>query len=125
MGDPDSEATTDIRVPAPKPLVLIVVKRLAIFLFALFLIALFYWAVGSFNSFLDETQLMLLGLLRWLSLGLSIVSALGLALSLLFTLFQSHALHIAGIAAYAFLSALGVAGLVLADGLVTLSRGLG
>mgnify|MGYP001231120576 CR=1 FL=1 len=111
--------------PAPKPLPLILVKRLSIFLLLLFLIALFYWAVGSFSSFLDETQLMLLGLLRWFSLGLAIVPMLGVALTVLFALFRRHAAKAWGVLGYAFLSVLGIAGLLLSDGLVALSRGLG
>jgi hypothetical protein len=108
-----------------KPFALILVKRLAVFLLLLFLIVVFYWAVGSFSSFLDETQLMLLVLLRWLSLGLAVISLLGMVLSLLFALFRRHSVSAAGLLGYAFLSALGVAGLVLAASLVALSRGVG
>lgn len=67
---------------APAPYALRVLKRLAAFLLALALIALFFWAAGNFRLFLDDTQLMLLSVLRWSSLGLGALSLLGAAASL-------------------------------------------
>ena len=49
---------------ANKPLILILVKRAAILMLVLCAISLFYWMVGSVSSFLDETQSMLLDIVR-------------------------------------------------------------
>jgi hypothetical protein len=108
-----------------KPLALIIVKRSSIFLFVMFFLASFYWVVGSFRSFLEETQLMLLGLLRWASMGLSAVAALGMVLSLAYLAYRRRAGTLAALLGYAILVACGAAGLVLSHGLVALSRGLG
>jgi len=69
-------------VAAEAPYALRVLKRLAAFLLALALIALFFWAAGNFRLFLDDTQLMLLSVLRWSSLGLGVLSLVGAAASL-------------------------------------------
>jgi hypothetical protein len=67
---------------AEAPYALRILKRLAAFLLALALIALFFWAAGNFRRFLDDTQLMLLSVLRWSSLGLGSLSLVGAAAGL-------------------------------------------
>ena len=109
---------------ARKPLPLLIVKRASILLFILCFLAVFFWTVGSFRSFLEETQLMLLGLLRWASVGLVVSSVIGVILSLLYLLLRRHAATIAGFVGYLLLAAFGAFGLVLSDALVALSQGL-
>lgn len=53
---------------------LLVVRRLAFLSLYTSLIALFFWTAGSFRLFLDETQIMLLSVLRWSSIALFILS---------------------------------------------------
>jgi hypothetical protein len=109
---------------AKKPLPILIVKRASILLFILCFLAAFFWTVGSFRSFLEETQLMLLGLLRWASLCLVVASGIGIALSLLYLLLKRHAAAPQGFIGYVLLVAFGVLGLVLSDALVALSQGL-
>ncbi len=111
--------------PPHKPLILIIIKRVSIFLFFVFFLSAFFWAVGSFRSFLEETQLMLLDLLERSSLGLSVVAGLGLLLSLGYLAARRRAATLAGILGYALLVAFGLAGLLLSEGLMSLSRGIG
>jgi len=111
--------------PAHKPLALIIVKRVAIFLFVLFAISVFFWVVGSFGSFLDDTQLLIVGLIEKASLGLATVAGLGLVSSLVYLAARRRAATLAGILGYALLAACGAAGLVLAQALSALGRGIG
>jgi hypothetical protein len=111
--------------PAYKPLLMLIVKRIAIFFLIIFLLSAFFWTVGSFRSFLEETQLMLLGWIRHSSLGLVLASAIGFVVSIVYALAKPRFAAIVGIAGYAIIAALGAAGLVLSDGLAALSRGIG
>jgi len=101
------------------------VKRLTVFLLALGLVVVFYWTVGNFVPFLDETQLMLLSLLKALTLGLSSTSVVGLGASLLLGRTRPRSSRLAAAGGYLFLALLGLLGLVLASGLSLLSLGLG
>ncbi|MGA2544939.1 MAG: hypothetical protein ABSF43_00170 [Rectinemataceae bacterium] len=110
--------------PADKPLVLILVKRTAILLLILCSVSLFYWIVGSESSFLDETQTMLLGIMRISSLGIVVASGIGALLSLGLAMARRFRLKIMGIVGYAFAAAFGAAALVLAQTVSILSHGL-
>ncbi|MBL8966794.1 MAG: hypothetical protein JNG85_07270 [Spirochaetaceae bacterium] len=57
-----------------RSIALLVVRRLAFLSLYTALIALFFWTAGSFRLFLDETQIMLLSVLRWSSIALFILS---------------------------------------------------
>ncbi len=89
------------------------------------MVVVFYWVVGNFVPFLDETQLMLLSLLRNLSLGLSSSSVVGLGASLLLGQPRARGRRLAAAGGYLLLAILGLGGLILASGLSLLSRGLG
>jgi hypothetical protein len=107
-----------------KPLIMILVKRAAIFAFTICAVSIFYWIVGSASSFLDETQSMLLGVMRVSSLGIVATSVIGLLLGLVFALARRYRLRALGVAGYAFAGMLGVSALYLAQSVIILSRGL-
>jgi hypothetical protein len=114
----------DRRRSAEKPLILILVKRAAIFLFAICAVSLFYYFVGSASSFLDETLSMLLDVIRVSSLGLIVAAGLGFLLSVSLALFRRHRLGPLGLAGYAFVAAIGSAALGLAQSVSILSHGI-
>jgi hypothetical protein len=107
-----------------KPLILILVKRSAIFLLAICAVSLFYWIVGSTTSFLDETQSMLLGIMRIASLGLIVASLFGVLLSLGLTIAGRHGLKVMGLLGYAAAASVGLATLAVAQTLSILSLGI-
>ena len=109
---------------SPKPFPLILAKRASILLLVVCLLATFFWAAGSLRSFLEGTQLTLLAVLRWASLALLLASLLGFLLSLAYVPSRPRASSILGLLGYLLLAAYGAAGLVLANGLVALNRGL-
>jgi hypothetical protein len=107
-----------------KPLIMILVKRSAIFLFVLCAISLFYWIVGSVSSFLDETQTMLLGIIRVSSLGIVVAAGIGILLSLAFALARRYRLRLMSVLGYAFAALLGAAALAIAQSVSILNLGL-
>jgi hypothetical protein len=109
---------------ADKPLILILVKRGAIFLVVICVVSLFYWTVGSLSSFLDETQSMLLGVVRVSSLGVIAASGIGVILSFALAIARRHPLRVMGILGYIIAAAFGAAALVLAQTITILSQGL-
>ena len=79
-----------------KPLSMILVKRVAIFMFVICSVSFIYWVIGSFGSFLDGTQAMLLGLMRLSSLGIVVFSGLGAILSVCYAAARRYRLRIMG-----------------------------
>ena len=110
--------------PADKPLLMILVKRVTIFLFAICAIALFFWVVGSESSFLDDTQSMLLSIVRLSSLGAVVASGLGIMVAVGMAIGRRFGLRVFGLIGYAMAGAMGMAALVLAQSVSILSRGL-
>jgi hypothetical protein len=107
-----------------KPLIMILVKRSDIFLFVLCAISLFYWGVGSTSAFLDETQSMLMDIVRYSSLGIVATSGIGVLLALGFALAGRYRLKALGVAGYAVAAALGCAALAIAQSVSILGQGL-
>ena len=107
-----------------KPIIMILVKRVAIFAFAICAVSLFYWIIGSLSSFLDETQSMLLAVIRISSLGIVAASCAGFILSFGFAAVRRYALNALGLAGYALAAILGFAALYLAQSVIILSKGL-
>lgn len=107
-----------------KPLILILFKRAAIFLVAVCAVSIFYWAVGSVSSFLDETESMLLNIVRISSLGLIASAAIGIVFAFAYALSGRFSLRIRGLAGYVLSAAFGAFALVLSQTLTILSRGL-
>jgi len=118
-------ARADPSGPLYKPLLVLIVKRVTIFFLVIFLTSFFFWAVGSYRSFLEETQLMLLGALKRSSLGLALASGAGFAVSIVYLFARPRAAAMVGLFGYAAVAALGIAGLALSAGLAALSRGIG
>jgi hypothetical protein len=118
------DSREDSEKPADKPLILILIKRAAILSFAICAVSLFYWIVGSATTFLDETQSMLLEIIRISSLGLVVASGLGALMSIALALVRRHRLRIMGILGYAFAAALGAVALGLAQSVSMLSLGI-
>ena len=107
-----------------KPLIMILVKRAAIFTSTICAVSIFYWIVGSLSSFLEETQSMLLGVIRLSSLGIVAASGIGLALGLGFAASRRYRLRALGLAGYAIAAAFGTSALYLAQSMIVLSLGL-
>ena len=112
--------------PEDKPLLLILIKRTAIFLLVICALSLFYWIVGSLSSFLDETQSMLLDIMRICSLGIIVASGLGALSSIVSAIVRRRRLRAMAMAivGYALAASIGSAFLVLAQSVSILSRGL-
>ena len=110
--------------PADKPLILIFIKRATIFLYVISLVSLFYWIVGSESSFLDDTQSMLLGIMRISSLGIIVVSGIGFLFSFALAFARHCRLRIIGILGYIFAAGSGAVALILAQTISILSQGL-
>ena len=88
------DARERIDPPADKPLLIILVKRATIFLVVICMLSLYYWIVGSASFFLDETQTMLLSILRLASLGLIVASALGILIAIAMALLRRYPLRV-------------------------------
>ena len=119
-----ADASADGAMTALKPFSLILVKRASLFFAALCGIETLYWYVGSFQSFLDATQAMLMAFLRWSALGLLLMAMLGIAFSVAFALLRRYPLRIGGLVVYILLILFASAALMLADSLIILHRGL-
>lgn len=118
------DARERLEPPADKPLLMILVKRTTIFLFAICALSLFYWIVGSETSFLDTTQSMLLSILRLSSLGLIVASFFGILIAVAMALFRMFSLRVVGLLGYAVAIAIGAGTLVVAQSVSILSKGL-
>ena len=106
-----------------KPLIMILVKRSAILMFVVCAISIFYWIVGSVSSFLDDTQSMLISIIRLSSLGILASSGIGVVLALAFSLIRRYRLRLMGVVGYAFAAAAGAAALALAQSVSILNLG--
>jgi hypothetical protein len=109
---------------AHKSILLIVVKRLAILLFAVALTALFFWGIGNFRRFLDETELMLLNVLRYTSFLLLPVSALGVGVTVAIASGRDFVHRLVGFLGYLFLLLFSCAGAFLSEFLSLLASGI-
>jgi hypothetical protein len=118
----DARVRKDSR--AEKPLLTILVKRVAIFLLLISAVTLFYWVVGSETSFLDETQSMLLEVMRQSSLGVLVASGFGILLAIVFAIIRRRFPRIMGIVGYILSAAFGAVALAIAQSVLELSRGL-
>jgi hypothetical protein len=107
-----------------KPLLLILLKRAAILLWVVCAVSIFYWAIGSVRSFLDETELMLLDIARISSLGVIATAVIGLVFMFIYALSGRFNLRIKGLAGYVLVAAFGALALVLSQTMTILSRGL-
>jgi hypothetical protein len=107
-----------------KPLIMILVKRMAIFMLVICAVSIFYWVVGSVGSFLDDTQAMLLGLTRLSSLGIVASACIGILLAAGFAAARRYRLKALGLAAYFLAASFGFAALYLAQSVLILSHGL-
>jgi hypothetical protein len=107
-----------------KPLALILVKRVAIFLLVICGVSLFYWIVGSVSSFLDTTQAMLLDIMRLSSLGVVTAAGLGLLLSLALAIARRYPIKVLGLVGYLAAAGLGAIALALAQSVSMLAKGL-
>jgi hypothetical protein len=107
-----------------KPFIMILVKRAAILMLVICAVSIFYWIVGSSESFLDETQSMLLGFIRISSLALIAASAIGFLVAVGCAIARRYRLGAGGLAGYTLAAAFGAVALTLAQGVSILSRGL-
>ncbi len=109
---------------ADKPFLVILVKRATIFLAVVCAISLYFWVVGSESAFLDETQAMLLSIVRVSSLGIIVSSGFGILISLAMAAARRFRPRASGILAYVIVGAMGVAALALSQYVSLLSHGL-
>jgi hypothetical protein len=121
MGTPEKQTAA---VKPRKPLPLILVKRAAILFLLINAISLFLWIVGSYTSFLDETQTALLGALRFASLLLIFDAVVGEAATLAYAVAARRSLRLAALLGYAACALTGAAGLLLSNALLILEKGL-
>ena len=108
-----------------KPLAMILVKRASILLLVLCAVSGFFWTVGSFTLFLDETQVLLLTILRYCGMALALCAGVGAALCAGASVARPSARKVLGILGYLVLCAVGAAALFLADAVLLLYGGVG
>lgn len=94
--------------PDPKPLIALLVKRAVLFMFVSCALALFLYAVGTAQDFLESTQLLLLRLSYLLALMLAIGALYGLLLDLFFAFRLRRKAFLLGVLSYALLAAIAV-----------------
>jgi magnesium-transporting ATPase (P-type) len=80
------DSPTEARAPqsATKTLSRLFMKRVTMLSVGFSVIVAFFYAIGNFQNFLDETQLLLLSILTWcslISIGLSLIGMVVLSLS--------------------------------------------
>jgi hypothetical protein len=109
---------------ADKPVLMILAKRAIILLISICAISLFFWVVGSESSFLDETQAMLLTIMRYSSLGVVVAAVLGILVTAVMAMIRRYAFRPLGIVGYVLALSLGAVALVLAQSVTFLSQGL-
>jgi hypothetical protein len=109
----------------PKPLAVILVKRSSILLLVLSAVSGFFWTVGSFTGFLDDTQVLLLTILRYCGMALALTAGVGAALSAGISVAKPTPAKALGILGYLVLCAVGAAALFLANAVLLLYRGVG
>jgi hypothetical protein len=107
-----------------KPLIMILVKRAAIFMFVICSVSTFYWVVGSESSFLDDTESLLVSIMRISALGILSASGIGILLAAGFALAGRYGFRVLGALGYAVAAALGGLALIVAQTVSILSRGL-
>jgi hypothetical protein len=103
---------------------MILVKRAVIFAFAICSISALYWIIGSESSFLDETQVMLLSVMRLSSLGIVSLSGIGIALSIFYAAARRYRIRVLGLGAYLLVASVGTVALYIAQSVIALSAGL-
>lgn len=87
----------------------VLLRAAILFFFGLCLFSLFLYAAGTRQGFTDETQMLLLGLSRFLGLCLSICSALGLVFCALLMMGGGRLRLIPRMGAYLLLGVFGMA----------------
>jgi hypothetical protein len=97
-----------ISKPEGKPLLVLLVKRAVLFLFALCLLAIFLYSVGTVQEFLDATQIGLLRSTSGLGLLLAIGAAYGIALDVSAARILKTPRFLLGAGAYFVLSLFGI-----------------
>jgi hypothetical protein len=97
-----------ISKPEGKPLLVLLVKRAVLFLFALCLLCIFLYSVGTVQEFLDATQIALLRAASGLGLLLGIGAAYGIALDIGSASLLKDPRFFLGAGAYFFLSLIGL-----------------
>lgn len=95
--------------PESKPLIVILVKRAVFFFFSLCLLIIFLYAVGTIQSFMDQTQLMLLRFSTILGIFLAVGSIYGTILDLWLSFYKHRYRFIKGTFIYAVLIFFGLA----------------
>jgi hypothetical protein len=107
-----------------KPLSMILVKRAVIFAFAICSISTMYWIIGSASSFLDETQVMLLSVMRLSALGIVAFSGIGILLAIGYAAARRYGLRTLGLSSYLLIGGLGGVALLVSQSVIALSHGL-
>ncbi len=116
------ELRQEEEVAAKHPL-LILVKRLSVLLFSLAFLSLLFWVSGNFMGFLDETELMLMRVLRYSGCALIPVSLFGLVATSAIKSERHVGQQVAGALGYLFLFVFGAAGALLSEIIHVLSAG--
>jgi len=101
-----------LKRPKKKLLIMLLVKRAVLFLFALNFLSLFLYVVGTAQEFLDSTQLMLLRISSALGLLVAIAALYGFAFNVFFLVRRRKLSFLAGTLSYLLLA---IAGAVIAS----------
>lgn len=106
-----------------KPFTYLLVKRASFFLFLVSVFSTLFWVAGNWSRFLDETQLMLIGFVRWSSIALVLVSGIGAFLSMFRAWKRGIGARLMAFLGYLLLAALGLAFMLLSQFIATVAAG--
>ncbi|GHT87481.1 hypothetical protein FACS1894137_14840 [Spirochaetia bacterium] len=110
--------------PVKKPILVILVKRAALFFFFLCLLAVYLYGIGTAQEFMDRTQLLLLRLCVINGISVAVASAYGIILNLWFILHKrKYRFPGGGAGMYIVLLLFGIAIAVLAAFIIVLAGG--
>lgn len=114
---------------SPKPrrekaLVFSLLKRVAQVFLVASLASLYFWVVGGFRGFLDETQESILVVLRYSSVCLMVASAVGVVGVVVRAFLERRAPRILAFLGYFLMIAYGLLAVVVAESLAVLGGGL-
>jgi peptidoglycan/LPS O-acetylase OafA/YrhL len=101
--------------PPEKPFAYILVKRVALFFLVVSLFPVLFWAAGNWSRFLDDTQLMLIGIVRWSSTALLLLSVLGVFLCLFRAWKRGPGARLLALLGYLLLACLGLVFILLSQ----------
>ncbi|MDR2517898.1 MAG: hypothetical protein LBD13_00600 [Spirochaetaceae bacterium] len=110
--------------PVKKPVLALLIKRTVSFFFALCLLIIFLYSIGTLRGFMDSTQMRLLRLGARAGLFLWVGAGYGAALDC-YLLFQGKKYYIRSLISYIIVGAFGMAAALFSAFILVITQGKG